>query len=75
MEELILLFNNEKTHIEVDCINQKDNGTTKEDNVYTYTVLLICNATGEEIESASVKSFDKKDIKFVTSYFEGKVME
>ena len=66
MKELIELFNDNDTHIEVDTLNQKDNGTTSGADIYSYTVILIDNKTRDNIESVSIRNFDKKDIEFAT---------
>lgn len=69
MNELIKTFNDNETHIEIDAVNQFENGSTKDRSVYSYTVILLQNETGEQICSVSIDKFDKDDIEFVKKYF------
>lgn len=57
LEKLISKFNTEETHIEIDTINQFENGTTTDKNAYTYTIYLINNADSEPITQESVDTF------------------
>ena len=68
MDELIKLFNNEMTHIEVDTVNQKENGETDYD-FYSYTVMLIENKNSEIIDSVSIDTFDDSDVEWVSKIF------
>lgn len=71
MDTLIRIFNNDRTHIEIDCINQKDNGTTSDASIYTYTVMLVENVTGEIVDGAmvSISSFSEAPVLDIVSYF------
>lgn len=71
MDTLIRIFNNDRTHIEIDCVNQKDNGTTSDASVYTYTGVLVENATGEIVDGAmvSISSFSGAPVLDIVSYF------
>lgn len=69
MNELIRIFNDNETHIEIDTVNQKENGMTDNPNIYTYTVLLIDNASGDSIESEVSVRFDEKEIKSIRESF------
>lgn len=70
VEELIKIFNTDKTHIEIDTINQHDNGMTTDKHEYTYTFLLVRNENQESLEHVSVEGFCLASIKFVHDCFE-----
>lgn len=67
MDELIKLFNNEMTHIEIDTVNQRDNG--EDHDFYSYTVILLDNKTLEVIDNVSIDNFDREDIEWVKRFF------
>lgn len=69
MEKLISMFNTEKTHIEIDTINQFENGTTTDKNLFTYTIYLINNADGEPIAQGSVNSFSSAETEMIYRNF------
>lgn len=69
MQELITLFNNNNTHIEIDTVNQKDNGYTDDPNIFTYTILLISNEDNDVIAAESIDSFTDDEIISVINYF------
>lgn len=69
MNELIRLFNTNKTHIEIDTINQKENGLTNDPSIFTYTIQLIDNNDNDPIASISIDQFSDKEIKDVIKYF------
>lgn len=69
MQELITLFNNNNTHIEIDTVNQKDNGYTDDPNIFTYTILLISNEDNDVIAAESIDSFTDDKIISVINYF------
>lgn len=69
MNELIKLFNTNKTHIEIDTINQKENGLTNDPSIFTYTIQLIDNNDNDPIASISIDQFSDKEIKDVIKYF------
>lgn len=71
MKELISRFNTDKTHIEVDAINQKDNGMTNNPSLYSYTILLVLNDERYSIlAQTSLDLFDQEEIKHAIHYFE-----
>lgn len=69
MQELITLFNNNNTHIEIDTVNQKDNGYTDDPNIFTYTILLISNEDNDVIAAESIDAFSDDEIISVINYF------
>lgn len=69
MQELINLFNNSSTHIEIDTVNQKDNGYTDDPNVFTYTILLLSNEDNDVIAAESINAFTDTEITSVINYF------
>lgn len=69
MQELINLFNNSSTHIEIDTINQKDNGYTDDPNAFTYTILLLSNEDNDIIAAESIDTFSDAEIISVVNYF------
>ena len=66
MYELIKTFNTKTTHIEVDTLNQEENGR---EVLYSYTVYLIDNMTSEPIDFVSIDNFSKSDIDYVKNNF------
>lgn len=69
LQELITLFNNNNTHIEIDTVNQKDNGYTDDPNVFTYTILLLSNDDNDIIAAESIDAFSDAEIISVINYF------
>ena len=67
MNELIEKFNNELTHIEIDAINQLENGGKDE---WTYTLLLIDNKTKDTINQISISDFGNAEMSHVRRVFE-----
>ena len=66
MYELIKTFNTKTTHIEVDTLNQEENGG---EVLYSYTVYLIDNMTSEPIDVVNIDDFSKSDIDYVKNNF------
>lgn len=65
MNELIKQFNNAETHVEVDVLNQYENGTTDDRNIFTYTVYIVANKDNKHLATAGVDNFSEKEIKWV----------
>ena len=66
MYELIKTFNTKTTHIEVDTLNQEENGG---EVLYSYTVYLVDNITSQPINFVSIDNFSKQDIDYVKNNF------
>lgn len=66
MYELIKTFNTKTTHIEVDTLNQEENGG---EFLYSYTVYLVDNITSQPIDFVSIDNFSKQDIDYVKNNF------
>ena len=67
MNELIEKFNSKLTHIEIDAINQLENGGKDE---WTYTLLLIDNKTKDTINQISISDFGNAEMSYVRRVFE-----
>jgi len=70
MYELIEKYNTDQTHIEIDAVNQKENGTTADGNIYSYTIYLMDNDSGDPINMVSVEKFNSYEVGFVIDYFD-----
>ncbi|MBO0438945.1 hypothetical protein [Candidatus Enterococcus ikei] len=70
MYELIEIYNTDKTHIEIDTVNQKENGTTTDGNLYSYTIYLTDNESDDPINMVSVEKFNSYEVGFVIDYFD-----
>lgn len=70
MDKLIELFNTDKTHIEIDIINQYENGTTANKHEYTYTIHLVNSSDNDSLCAVSVDNFCQREIDSVIDYFE-----
>lgn len=74
LKELITRFNTDETHIEVDVVNQKDNGMSDDASLYSYTVLLVLNDDRYNIfAETSIDVFDNNEIKHTIEYFENEL--
>ena len=69
MDKLIEFFNTDKTHIEIDIINQYENGTTANKHDYTYTIHLVNNSDNDSLCAASVENFCQGEIESVIDHF------
>lgn len=69
MDKLIELFNTDKTHIEIDVVNQYENGKTVNKHDYTYTIHLLNNSDNDSLCAECVESFSQAEIDSVIDYF------